>query len=46
MVHGLADLRLRRGGRGRQPAELVLDQPIHRLELGLEILESRIMLAP
>ena len=40
MVHGLAGLHRGRRGRAAEPAKLNLHQPRHRLELGLEVLES------
>ncbi len=49
LVHGLGHLLLAaldplRRGRGFNPAKLELHQPGHRLELGLEVLEPRIVL--
>ena len=44
VLHGLARRHLRRGGRGRQPAELDLNQSVDCLKLALEVLEPRIML--
>jgi hypothetical protein len=45
MVHRLLGLHRGRRGRAAEPAKLNLHQPRHRLELGLEVLESGIMLA-